>query len=403
MWPKPLILSELSMVGSNPTISSNPAGRTVRVGLGKLAYEAFVPNRLPPEFPLDRQLFVALSDADRALGELSGLGRMLPNPDLLINPFIRKEAVLSSRIEGTQATITELYEFEAEGETRGRRQGTEDVQEVFNYVEAFWYGLHRIDTLPISGRLLKEMHARLLQGVRGRDRNPGEFRTTQNWIGPKDCLLNDATFVPPPIAEMADALGAFELYLHEPEADLPPLVRLALIHCQFEMIHPFLDGNGRIGRLLISLLLVHWKLLPLPLLYLSAFFEQDRDLYYDRLLATSRDGAWRDWVLYFLGGVAVQARDATERAKRLQDLQQRWRGEVTQARSSALLLILVDSLFRSPVLTIPHAARLMGVTYPAAKANVEKLLAVGILHPFRGGPAYGRRFWAPDVLTVIGD
>ncbi len=391
------------MLGLNPTVSSNPAGRNVRVGLGDVAYDAFVPNPLPPDIPLGLELFAALSDADRALGELSGLGRMLPNPDLLINPFIRKEAVLSSRIEGTQATITEVYEFEAEAETPGRRGGSEDVQEVVNYIEAFWYGFKRIDELPLSGRLLKEMHEHLLQGVRGKQKNPGEFRVTQNWIGPRDCLLKDASYVPPPVAEMEEAIREFEQYLHEPDPRLPPLVRLALIHCQFEMIHPFLDGNGRIGRLLVSLLLVHWKLLPLPLLYLSAYFERDRDLYYDRLLATSRDGAWREWILYFLGGVAMQARDATERAKRLQDLQQEWRGRVTQARSSALLLKLVDSLFRSPVLTIPRAARLLDVTYPTAKSNVEKLVRTGILHPFRGGTSYGRRFWAPDVLNVIGD
>ena len=391
------------MLGLNPTLRSNPAGRTVRVGLGDVAYEAFVPNPLPPEIPLDLELFAALSDADRALGELSGLGRMIPNPDLLINPFIRKEAVLSSRIEGTQATITDLYEFEAGGESQGRRGGSEDVHEVVNYIAAFWYGFNRIDELPISGRLLKEMHELLREGVRGTDMNPGEFRTTQNWIGPQKCLLKDATFVPPPVAEMEEAISAFERYLHEPDPGLPPLVRLALIHCQFEMIHPFLDGNGRIGRLLVSLLLVNWKLLPLPLLYLSAFFERDRDLYYQRLLGTSRHGAWRDWVLYFLGGVALQARDATERAKRLQDLQLRWRGEVTQARSSALLLKLVDSLFRSPVLTVPGAARHLDVTYPAAKSNVDKLVAAGILQPFRAGSAYGRRFWAPDVLDVIGD
>jgi len=391
------------MLGLNPTTSSNAAGRTVRVGLGEVAYRAFVPNPLPPEIPLDLELFTALSDADRALGELSGLGRMIPNPDLLINPFIRKEAVLSSRIEGTQATITELYEFEAEGDSARRSGGSDDVQEVVNYIEAFWYGFKRIDKLPISGRLLREMHDRLLRGVRGREKNPGEFRTTQNWIGPKNCLLKDASYVPPPVEEMVDSIAAFERYLHEPDPALPPLVRLALIHCQFEMIHPFLDGNGRIGRLLVSLLLVDWKLLPLPLLYLSAFFEQDRDLYYGRLLGTSRDGAWREWVLYFLGGVALQARDATERAKRLQDLQQEWRGKVTQARSSALLLKLVDSLFRSPVLTIPRARDLLGVTYPAAKSNVDKLVEAGILQPFREGPTYGRRFWAPDVLSVIGD
>lgn len=390
------------MVGAHPTVRENEAGRTVRVGLGDLAYEAFVPRTLPPALAYDAELIRALSEADRALGELSGLGRTLPSPDLLISPFIRKEALLSSRIEGTQATITEVYEFEAEAGPSARRSIPEDVQEVINYIEALAYGLRRIEDLPVSSRLIKELHERLMTRVRGQEKGPGEFRHTQNWIGPPGCLLNEARYVPPPVDEMEEALSAFEKYLHRDDDLYPPLVRLACIHSQFEMIHPFIDGNGRIGRLLVTLLLVSWNLLPLPLLYLSAYFERERATYYDLLLGVSRDGRWKDWVLFFLRGVAEQSRDATTRTKRLQDLQNAWREAVTHARSSALLVRLVDHLFVSPVFTVPGAAKVLGVTYPAAKANVDKLVEAGIVQPY-GDPGYARRFWAPRMLDAIGD
>lgn len=390
------------MVPTHPTVRENEAGRTVRVGLGEIAYEAFVPRPLPPALSFDADLIRALSEADRALGELSGLGRTLPNPDLLISPFIRKEALLSSRIEGTQATITEVYEFEAEAGPSARRPIPDDVQEVINYIDALGYGLRRIADLPVSGRLIKELHERLMTRVRGQERSPGEFRRTQNWIGAPGCLLNDASYVPPPVDEMEEALSAFEKYLHRDDETYPPLIRLAYIHSQFEMIHPFIDGNGRIGRLLVTLLLVSWNLLPLPLLYLSAFFERERATYYDLLLGVSRDGRWREWILFFLRGVAEQSRDATTRTKRLQDLQNTWREAVTHARSSALLVRLVDHLFVSPVFTVPSAARILGVTYPAARANVDKLVEAGIVEQF-GDAAYARRFWAPRVVEAIGD
>ena len=238
---------------------TSTSGRVIRVGQGQSAYWAFVPNPLPPPLTLDTALIRWLSEADRALGELAGLGRALPNPHLLISPFIRREAVLSSRIEGTQADLADLYAFEA-GQLAlpGFKPAPSeaDVREVANYVRALEYGLERLSTLPVSLRLIREVHARLMEGVRGESATPGEFRRTQNWIGAPGCTLNEATYVPPPVEEMHAALDAFEKYLHT-EDELPPLVRLALIHYQFEAIHPFVDGNGRIGRLLLSLLLVH--------------------------------------------------------------------------------------------------------------------------------------------------
>lgn len=378
------------------------AGQVIRVGEGEAAYWAFVPNPLPPKLRIDWPLAKALSEADRALAELSGLGRTMPNPHLLIGPFIRREAVLSSRIEGTQADIADLYAYEA-------RQlplpGVEtppseaDVREVLNYVIALEYGLERLKTLPVSLRFICELHERLLAGVRGEHAAPGEFRRTQNWIGPPGCTLQEALFVPPPVPQMHEALQALEMYLHSDDP-YPPLVRLALIHYQFEAIHPFIDGNGRIGRLLISLLLIQWGLLPLPLLYLSAYFYRHRQVYYDLLLAISERGAWRDWLLFFLRGVADQARDAVLRARRLQDLREEWRRRLIQARSSALTLRLVDELFHSPVLTIPEVQRRLRISYPGAKQIVQKLVQANVLSPARDN-AYGKSFQAMEILKVL--
>lgn len=377
----------------------------MRVGSGVAAYLAFVPNPLPPPLAPDAELTRVLADASYALGELAALGRMMPNPHLLINPFVRREAVLSSRIEGTRASIADVYAYEA-GQLRlpGLDQGASesDIREVANYVGALEFGLERLDTLPVSLRLIRELHERLMRGVRGEQMTPGEFRRSQNWIGQPGCTLNDATYVPPPVPEMLEALDAFEKYLHADDSENSSLVRLAMIHYQFEAIHPFLDGNGRIGRLLISLLLVNWNLLSLPLLYLSAYFERDRAGYYERLLAVSQSGAWRDWVVFFLRGVAEQSRDAASRAKRLQDLQTEWRARLTQQRLSARAIGLTDKLFDTPVLTIPRAQQLLKITYHAAQSNVERLVAAGILRQVGEG-SYGKMFLAEEILRIVSE
>jgi Fic family protein len=381
---------------------SSTAGKLVRAGLGEGAYWAFVPDPLPPALPPDAQLLRISSEAAYALGQLAALGRLIPNPHLLIGPFVRREAVLSSRIEGTQADVADLYAYEAgQLPLPGLEPApASDVQEVLNYVHALEYGLGRLETLPVSTRLMRELHERLLKGVRGERATPGEFRRTQNWIGRPNCTLNEAEYVPPPAADMQEALAALERYLNAEEDEYPSLVRLAFIHYQFEAIHPFIDGNGRIGRLLISLLLVNWGLLPLPLLYLSAYFERDRQRYYDLLTAVSRRGAWLEWTLYFLQGVIEQSRDAAERARRLQDLAQRWRDSLAQGRASALPMKLADSLFASPILTIPQAQGVLDVSYNGAKHNVERLLQVGILKP-AGESAGGRAFVAQEILDII--
>lgn len=270
----------------------------------------------------------APSEAERAIGELRGIGHRLPNPHLLINPFLRREAVLSSRIEGTRTNVRQLLVYEAAPEDSTDRA---DAQEVLNYVEALEYGIKRLDTLPVSLRLLREVHERLLRDVRGQEERPGEFRTIPNHIGRETDSIYTARFVPPPPSELVAALDAFERFTASPYP-LPFLVKLALVHYQFETIHPFRDGNGRVGRLLIILLLRQEGILPTPLLYLSAYFERYRDTYIDHLYAVSREGAWREWIRFFLRGIAEQAQDAIIRSQGLLDLQQTYRQRLQGAR-----------------------------------------------------------------------
>lgn len=359
-------------------------------------YLAFLPDNLPPVLDVTWDLASQLSEADRAVSELAGVARTLPNPHLLINPFIRREAVLSSRIEGTQASLSDLFFFEASGLTNPR---TPDVGEVANYVKALEHGLARLKELPISLRMIREIHAHLMEGVRGEDKEPGEFRRVQNWIGPTGCSLKDATFVPPPPAEMHAALDALEKYMHA-SSPLPPLVRLALIHYQFEAIHPFLDGNGRIGRLLITLSLCASGLLPQPLLYLSAYFERHRDAYYDGLLAVSQSGRWLNWISFFLRGVAEQARDAIRRSDRLLELRETYRMKLQTARASALPLQLIDDLFGYPATTIPRIARRLKITQPAASRIVQKLIDKQVLEEITGQQR-NRVFIASEILRAI--
>ena len=364
--------------------AASPSGRLVQATHGAVVYQAFVPHPLPPVLPLDADLWRRLSEADRALGELAGLGRTLPNPHLLINPLLRREAVLSSRIEGTVTGIAELYAYEAiqlalPGIGVESRPPTDDVREVFNYVRALELGIDHIQAADISLWLILALHRQLMEGVRGGQAAPGEFRRIPNVIGRPGSTLTNARFVPPPVIEMHAALAALEGYLRAPaDADYPPLVRLALIHYQFEAIHPFEDGNGRTGRLLISLLPVHWKLLPQPLLHLSAFLDRYQEAYRDLLLAVSQDGAWYDWVMFFLQAVAEQAADAVQRARQLQDLREDWR---TIPNTTPLTLRLIDTLFIYPVVSAPSVRDQLAISYPAAQKHIKKLVAAGILHP----------------------
>lgn len=376
-------------------------GRLLKGSYEGEGFLAFVPDPLPPNLAPDWLLMSQLADASYALGELAALGRNLPNPHLLIGAFLRREAVLSSKIEGTQTTVGDLYAYEAGqlplpgGEWAPLE---DDTKEVLNYVHALEYGLDLLKELPVSLRLIREIHKRLMAGVRGEKKSPGEFRRVQNWIGGATPAL--AAFIPPPPSEMLQGLDAFEKYLHAEDEANHALVRLALIHYQFETIHPFQDGNGRIGRLLMSLLMVNWGLLPLPLLYLSAFFEGRRRDYYDLLFRVSAQGAWRDWLLFFLRGVTEQSRDAGGRVRQLQDLQNRWRAEMSGPRSTVLVLSLVDAIFASPVLTIPQAQRLLNTTYPSAQRSIARLVEAGILRQW-GESSYGKSYVADEVLRII--
>jgi Fic family protein len=374
--------------------SQNAPGRVVR---SPLDYWAFVPNPLPPQIKWAPALIRTLSEADRALGELAGLGRTLLNPHLLVRPFVRREAVLSSRIEGTQASLSDVLAYETE--QLALFETAADTVEVYNYVRALEFGLERLATLPVSLRLLRDLHRQLLEGVRGEYLTPGEFRTTQNWIGPSGSTIQSAPYVPPPVEAMNEALAAFEKFIHLP-SELPPLVRLGLIHYQFEAIHPFLDGNGRVGRLLLSVLLGAWELLPQPLLYLSAYFEATRQAYYDRLLAVSQAGQWEAWLEYFLIGVASQSLDAAARVRRLQDLRESYRTRFQTKRGAALLLQVVDLLFAHPFVTIPQAAQALQVQFPAAQRHIDQLVKAGLLREITGR-ARKRVFRADEIVAAI--
>jgi len=359
-------------------------------------YWAFLPDPLPPTLELTWELAREISAADRSLSELAGIGRTLPNPHLLIRPFMTREAVLSSRIEGTQASLSDLFYFEA---ASAPPRKDSDVYEVHNYIRALEHGLKRLSELPVCMRLLREMHAELMHGVRGAHLTPGKLRTSQNWIGPGNCTLNDAKFVPPPAEDMPEALSALEKFWHSP-SPLPMVVRLALVHYQFEAIHPFLDGNGRIGRLLIVLLLCAEKVLPQPMLYLSAYLERYRAEYYRLLLAVSQDGRWNEWVSFFLRGIAEKSRDAVQRSEKLLGLWQQYRRKLQSARSSALLLKLVDELFHRPMLTFGQARDVLQITFRSAQSNVQKLVHAGILEEMPGR-SYGRIFIAREVLKIL--
>lgn len=377
-------------------------GDLVQIGGGLLA---FVPHTLPPELSVDWRLAQQVEAATRALATLAGTARMLPNSHLLIRPFIRREAVLSSRIEGTQASLSDLLLYEAQGDMfpellAESQRPASDVREVRNYVLALERGLSLLGNLPLSLRFIRDVHATLMTGVRGTDRSPGEFRRIQVHIGAPSSSAADARFIPPPPGQyLMDCLDAFEKFLHQP-SELPSLVRYALIHYQFEAIHPFHDGNGRIGRLLFSLMMVADGHLPQPLLYLSAYFDKHRQAYYDHLLRISTHGEWRRWISFVLDGIAEQAADAVARSARLLDLREDYRRRMASPRSSALGVQLVDQLFLTPFLSINQAARHLNVTHQAASLIVKKLQELGIVREVSGRKR-DRIYLAESILAAV--
>lgn len=379
--------------------ASTRAGRYVSQPTG---YRAFIPAHLPPQPALELagDLPGLLSAADRALGRLDGSVLTLPNPDLFVFMYVRKEAVLSSQIEGTQSSLQDLLAAEAQLFDQNLPR---DVDEVVNYVRAMNRGLALLPELPVSVRLIREIHAELMRGVRGGRLQPGELRTSQNWIGPAGCTLTTATFVPPPHHAVPEALSDLERFLHASD-DLPPLIKIALAHVQFETIHPFLDGNGRVGRLLITFLLTERGVLHKPVLYLSHFFKQHRQAYYEHLQAVRDHGAWEAWLAFFLQGVIEVAGEAAETARRILHLREQHRAAITDqlGRAAGNGHKVLESLFDRPIVAVGDVKEMTGTTYAAANSLVSRLVGLGVLSEMTGY-ARNRRFRYSPYIALFND
>ena len=366
-------------------------GRLVQMPEG---YSTFIPDPLPPEIEWTPRIVAALSDADRAIGRLAGEGRRLPNPHVLMRPFVAREAVLSSRIEGTKATLGELLAAEA-GAVVDR--SPEDLREVANYVVALEYGMGELSEKRLSVGLLQETHAKLMTGVRGGQAQPGRIRDVQNWIGIPGSTPHTALYVPPPPSELKGLLDSLEGFLAQ--TALPPLVQIALGHYQFEAIHPFSDGNGRVGRVLITLYLFSRGVLPSPLLYLSAFFEATQAEYYARLHAVSEHSDWENWILYFVNGVARQSEDALDRAARILELLDQWRLRVAGLGSNTPARLL-DLLAGNPFVTAAGVSEQLGVARTTAARAIARLADLGILRQ-TDDRLRDRAYCARAVLDVL--
>ncbi len=368
-----------------------PPGSYVAVSGGG---RAFVPAPLPPKLEWTQDILHAASEANLILGRLAGLGARMRNPHLLLRPFMRREAVLSSRIEGTQATLGELLADEA-GVAVDR--APDDLKEVRNYVLALEKGASLLEQLPLSLRLVRELHRVLMKGVRGDSAAPGEFRRIQNWVGPRGATVATARFVPPPPNDVPGCLGAWEKYMHE--RDLPPLLQAALLHYQFEAIHPFIDGNGRVGRLMIVLFLMERGVLPSPLLYLSAFFEASRGDYYDLLTGVTERDDWRSWILYFLAGVTEQSKDALGRVERIEALREKWRQRLA-SRQTKTVMALVDRLTANPFITVGGAAKDLKIAFTTAQRQIDWLVRHRIVTQ-REDVRRGRVYVAQELLDIL--
>jgi Fic family protein len=373
------------------------AGRYLQQPTG---YRAFNPAPLPPVPPVDltETLQDLLSQADYALGKLDGSVVTLPNPDLFVYMYVRKEAVLSSQIEGTQSSLQNLLAAEAQLNDPNTPR---DVNEVINYVSAMNYGLARLADLPVSVRLIREIHEQLMHGVRGGRLTPGELRTSQNWIGPGGCTLNEATFVPPPPGEVPQALSELERFLHS-ESPLPVLIQVGLAHAQFETIHPFLDGNGRVGRLLITFLLVERKRLARPVLYLSHYFKRHRTEYYDRLQAVRDEGDWEGWLAFFLRGIAVVAEEAAQTAGAILRMREGYRTRITDSmgRAAGNGHRVMDQLFDHPIVTVATVRDWLDITHAGANNLVNRLESAGVLAEMTGF-SRNRRFRFDPYLRLF--
>jgi Fic family protein len=349
---------------------------------------------------MDDEMLALISRGDRALGRLDGSIQTLPDPDLFVFMYVRKEAVLSSQIEGTQSSLDDVLEAEAKVFSASRPR---DVNEVINYVRAMNHGLERLKELPVSVRLVKEIHQRLLSGVRGAEREPGELRRSQNWIGPAGCTLSEASFVPPPKEEVPQALSDLERFIHSDDP-MPALVKIGLAHAQFETIHPFLDGNGRVGRLLIAFLLCERKILQKPVLYISNYFRRHRGRYYALLQGTRDDGDWESWLKFFLTAVAEISDEATETARRIVDLRERHRGAITEhfGYSAGNGFKVLERLYSRPIISVQDVVRLTKVSFTAANNLTRRFVKHGILTEITG-QARNRQFRYGRYIDLFAD
>lgn len=367
------------------------AGSTRRTAAG---YEAFFPNALPTSLDYPESVVKSLTDATAAVHRLAGASRLLQTPEILIGPYVRIEAILSSRIEGTQATMGQLLEFEAAGEEEPRG----DLQEVVNYVSALNHAVGRLPDLPLSSRLIREAHGILMRDVRGEHATPGEFRVSQNWIGPQGSTIESASFVPPPHEDLAQAMSELERFLHN--RALPNLIAIGLAHYQFETIHPFLDGNGRIGRLLIVLMMIEREILEQPVLYLSAYFEKWRDQYYEMLDHTRRTSDPFPWLEFFLNGITEMAKEAEDRAVRLTNLQSDLRARLLDGGGTPTAIRLAERLLDLPYVSVSRVAKQLGVAFPTAQRAVDDLVGRGILEEITGRRR-NRIYLSQNVMDIV--
>lgn len=363
------------------------AGEYTKLG----SVSSFSPSPLPPSPPMELtpSLAILLSNADRALARLDGATLTLPNPELFVYSFMRQEAVLSSQIEGTQASLEDVFEYEAKEEEEAE---TDDITEVINYIRAMTTGIKELPNLPISKRLIKQLHSILLQEGRGAGRTPGEFRDNQNWIGPEGCSIERATFVPPAVPMMQEALSDWEAFINSTDETIPPLIKCALIHAQFETIHPFWDGNGRLGRMLVTLFLCEQKILSNPVLYLSLFFKSKRQQYYDHLQAVRDDGNWEAWVEFFLRGVEVTSTSALRAARNILELRERVLRITQEDMNSSKATQLGELLFNNMYVSINRVKKLLSVSYPTASRLVAEFEEADLLKKTKGdmrGRVYG--------------
>ena len=385
------------MMNTHKNHTPTRAGRYVRQPTG---YRAFIPAPLPPEPVHIEPLQALLSQADRALGRLDGSVQTLPNPDLFVYMYIRKEAVLSSQIEGTQSSLQDLLAAEAKILAPDRPK---DVGEVINHVRAMNYGLEHLDKVPLSVRLIREIHAELMQGVRGSKLTPGELRTSQNWIGPGGCTLDEAVFVPPPPHEIVPHLSDLERFYHA-DTPLPLLIKIGLAHAQFETIHPFLDGNGRVGRLLITFMLCEREVLLEPVLYLSHYFKQHQQQYYAELQSVRDTGTWEQWLGFFLRGIIAVSIEATKTAHDIIRLREKHREAITVGfgRTAGNGHRVLEYLYDHPIVSVPEIRDLVGITYPAANNLVARMVKIGILTEATG-QSRNRKFVHQSYIDLFQD